>query len=82
VNPAVHQGRGEVLVWFGLALVVTTAVLVWLDRRPADRRPGKPVMTAVAALAVVAAVAAGVQVVLVGDSGARAAWGGFVTSGS
>lgn len=82
VNPAVHQGRGEVLVWFGLALVVTTAALVWLDRRPADRRPGKPVMTAVAALAVVAAVAAGIQVVLVGDSGARAAWGGFVTSGS
>lgn len=82
VNPAVHQGRGELLVWFGLALVLTTAALVWLDRQPAHRQPGSRVMTAVAALAVVTALAAGVQVVLVGDSGARAAWGGFVSPGS
>jgi hypothetical protein len=38
-------------------------------------------VTLVAVLAVIAGVAAGVQVYRVGDSGARAAWGDQVSSG-
>lgn len=81
-DPGSHAELGDQLLWFALALLVTSALLVWLDRRPTDKRPASRVMTAVAVAAVVAGVAAGVQVYRVGDSGARAAWGDVPAAGS
>lgn len=80
-EPEAHAELGEQLVWFSLALLVLSTALVLLQRQR-ERPTGAPVggrggtlLTAVAALAVVAAVASGVEVYRVGDSGARAAWG-------
>ena len=78
-----HAELGEQLVWFVLPVQVLSAVLVWLARRPVDRRPGPAWLpTAVAVVAVIASVACAVQVYRVGDSGARAAWGDRVSSSS
>lgn len=79
-DPGKHAELGEQLVWFSLVLLVLVAALVHLDRRatPPDgsttRPSGGRAVAAVAALAVLAGLAAGVQVYRVGDSGARAAW--------
>ena len=66
-----------------------SAALVWLDRRrtadgtTSSRRATSPgLLRTVAALALVAGLAATVQVYRVGDSGARAAWGDQVSSSS
>jgi uncharacterized membrane protein len=48
----------------------------------ASRRTGSTARTVVAGLAILAALATGVQVYRVGDSGARAAWGDRVASSS
>ena len=74
-DPGEHAHLGEQLIWFALPLLVLDVVLVVLDRRG---RTGPNPMRVVGVLALVAAVAAGVQVFRVGDSGARAAWGGQV----
>jgi uncharacterized membrane protein len=76
-DPGRHAALGDQLIWFAVALLATSALLVWLDRR-ADG--GRTAVRVVAAVALVSAVAAGVQVYRVGDSGARAAWGDQVTS--
>ena len=75
-NPGEHAELGDQLLWFTLPLLVLSIVLVLLDRLG---RKGA-LTTVVAALAVVAAVASGVQVFRVGDSGARAVWGDRVSS--
>lgn len=81
-DPGVHAQLGDTLVYFALALAITSALLVWLERRAESTsrttRPG--LLMAVAVVSVAASVAAGVQVYRVGDSGARAAWGDAVTS--
>lgn len=85
-DPGKHAELGDQLIWFALPLVVLIALLLWLDRRRpapvADRggSPGGVAVTTVAVLAVVGALAAGVQVYRVGDSGAQAAWGDRVAS--
>ena len=80
---------------FALPLLLLSAALMYLDRRAARAAdlnesagghaarvaPGSRAVTLVAVLAVIAGVAAGVQVYRVGDSGARAAWGDQVSSG-
>lgn len=82
-DPGKHAQLGDQLIWFAIPLLVLSALLVWLARRPEDRRPGPPwLSTAVAVLAVIAAIACTVQVYRVGDSGARAAWGDQVSSTS
>jgi len=78
-DPGKHAQLGDQLIWFAVPLLVLVAALVYLDRRGAKAVPGT-VVTVVAGLAVVSAVAAGVQVYRVGDSGARAAWGDQVSS--
>lgn len=80
-SPGEHAELGDQLVWFVLVLLVASALLVWLDRRPAAKRPASRTLTLVAAVAVIAGLAAGVQTYRVGDSGARAAWGDAVSSG-
>ena len=69
---------GDTLIWFALPLLVLLVALVVLDRR----RTPSPVSTmrVVSALALVAALATTVQVVRIGDSGARAAWQDKITS--
>lgn len=82
-DPGSHAELGDQLVWFVLPVLILSAVLVWLARRPEDRRPGPAWLpTAVAVVAVLASVACAVQVYRVGDSGARAAWGDKVSSSS
>lgn len=87
-DPGKHAELGDQLLFFALPLLVLAIVLVALDRR-SSRTPataGGPsktlgkVTNVVALLAVVAAIAAGVQVYRVGDSGARAVWGDRVGS--
>ena len=85
-NPGEHAELGDQLIWFALPVLVLGAVLVWMSHRQhrADGRTdadgGRRAITVVAALAVVAGLAAGVQVYRVGDSGARAAWGDQVSA--
>lgn len=86
-DPGEHAELGDQLIWFALPLLLLVAGLIYLDRtgRGDLRRPTAAVaerttaLTAVAALACVAALATTVQVYRVGDSGARAAWGDQVT---
>lgn len=84
-NPGDHAELGDSLIYFAIPLLVLAAALVWLERRKAAGKPaiGPSVLpAAIAGLAVVAALATGVQVYRVGDSGARAAWGDQVSSSS
>ena len=90
-DPGKHADLGDQLIWFALPLLLLLAVLVFLDRRgrtegkwpaPGEPTPRSGALTAVAVLAVIAALAAGVQVYRVGDSGARAAWGDKMHSAS
>lgn len=75
-DPGQHAHLGDQLVWFALPVLVLSLLLVRLARRPRAPR----VTAAVAALAVIASAACAVQVIRVGDSGARAAWGDRVAS--
>lgn len=77
-DPGRHAELGDQLIWFALPLLVLLAVMVWLDRRGPET--ARRVTAVVGGLAVIAAIAAGVQVFRVGDSGARAAWGDQVSS--
>jgi uncharacterized membrane protein len=84
-DPGEHAALGDQLIWFAIPLLVLALALVVLERRKAAGKPaiGPSVLPmAVAGLAVVAALATGVQVYRVGDSGARAAWGDQVGSSS
>ena len=88
-DPGNHAELGDQLIWFALPLLALNLALVWMDRRAAAldstatsavRAPGGRALTVVAALSVLVAIAAGVQVYRVGDSGARAAWGDRVSA--
>jgi hypothetical protein len=91
--PSDHAHLGHQLIFFAVPLFLLVTALVVLDRRAEGGRTpdgGRPTsdggraqsrptpVTAIAVLAVVAGLAAGVQVYRVGDSGARAAWGQLV----
>ncbi|MBZ5737884.1 DUF2231 domain-containing protein [Nocardioides mangrovi] len=74
-----HAELGDQLLPLTIALFVLAAVFWWLERRPDTRRA---LVLGAGALAVVAALATGVQVVRIGHSGAEAAWSGTAaTSG-
>jgi len=82
-DPGSHAALGDQLIWFAIPLLVLTAAVVFLDRRQAaagDAGPRPTSFRVVAVLALVVAVATGVQVYRVGDSGARAAWSDQVSS--
>ncbi len=76
-NPGEHAELGDQLIWFAVPLVLVAAAL-WLlplrGRRAGGDGPGRGLMTAVAVLGIVVAVANGYQVFRVGDSGAKAVW--------
>jgi phosphoglycerol transferase MdoB-like AlkP superfamily enzyme len=65
---------GDLLVWWVVPLAVLAAVLYWWHRGGRDERSGPPLTWALAVLPVVVALGTLVQVVLIGHSGARAAW--------
>lgn len=71
-----HQELGELMSWFGVALVVVSLVLWLLDRRkrPEGPAPRGGLGIGVAVLAVLVATANLVWVYRVGDSGARSVW--------
>ncbi len=75
-DPGKHQDLGEQLIWFSLTLLVLVVALVALEGRTPTEGVGngRTALTVVAALVVVAAVATGIQVFRVGDSGARQTW--------
>jgi len=81
-NPAVqqHASLGDLMLWWGIGLVVAAALVYWLHRqtRPASssgQTPKQAVVIAIIAVAAVAGIGTLVHVVRVGDSGSRAAWG-------
>lgn len=81
-DPGKHAELGDQLIWFALALAIV-AVAQYVAGRRADasvtRSGGRaPLATAVTVLAVLVPLASLVQVYRVGESGARAAWGGVV----
>ena len=96
-RPDEHAELGDQLIWFALPMLLLGFALMYLDRRatrlaalsegtaqhvaPGASATAARAVTWVAVLAVVASVAAGVQVYRVGDSGARAAWGNKISSG-
>ncbi|GAA1954519.1 hypothetical protein GCM10009798_12150 [Nocardioides panacihumi] len=76
-DPGRHAAMGDMLIWFAVPLAVLALALTYVARRAAAGRAlvgPHWLPTAVAVLAVVAAVATGVQVYRVGDSGAKAVW--------
>ena len=81
-SPGEHAELGDALIWFTIPALVLVAALVWFERRKQQERPSLNVMRALSVLTVVAALAMTVQVVRVGDSGARAAWGDKVANTS
>ncbi|MBR7826035.1 hypothetical protein KDK95_06940 [Actinospica sp. MGRD01-02] len=73
---AQHKALGGTLVWFVAAVAVLALALALAERRGyADHHAA---MVVIAALAIGASAICLVRVVQVGDSGARAAWGGIV----
>ena len=89
-DPGEHAEMGDQLIWFAVPLLLLVTALVYVEWRASRKLPATSSDTAnaseqppqrrgalnvVVALAIVASLAAGVQVYRVGDSGARAAWG-------
>ena len=73
-SAAQHKSLGATLVYFTLAVAVFAVALVLAEKRGlADHHA---TMIVIAALAIAASAICLVRVVQVGDSGARAAWGG------
>jgi hypothetical protein len=79
---AEHAARGALLVWILLAFFVVSVAAVFMLGGSTPLANGRdrsgaagPVQVVVAALLVVVAVGAGVQVVRTGDEGTRVVWG-------
>jgi uncharacterized membrane protein len=69
-----HSHLADLLIWWVVPLAVLAAVLFWWHRTDTTRRPAA-VQAVLAALCVAVAVGTLVQVVLIGHSGAKSAWG-------
>ncbi|HEV2343114.1 MAG TPA: DUF2231 domain-containing protein [Actinocrinis sp.] len=75
---AQHRSLGLTLVWFVAAVAVFAVALVVADR--AGYAEHHATMVTISALAIAASAVCIVQTVRVGDSGARAVWGGINVS--
>lgn len=83
-TPAIdkHTEIGGSTLYFVIPLLVVALILLlwhWQEQRGATVSKG--VVSVVIVLAVVAGVAASVQIYRVGDSGSRAVWGGVTSVG-
>jgi hypothetical protein len=77
-----HSELGETLIYFAVPLLLVAIVLWWSGRRASDQPRSASAMSVVlAVVAMVVGLAAIVQVVRVGHSGAEAVWSGVVASG-
>jgi len=77
-SPAIqtHADLGNTMLYFSISLLVAAILLAFLHVRELST-----VVTAVIAVVIIAACAATIaQVVRIGDSGARATWGGIVAN--
>lgn len=77
-----HAELGEGLLPWIVAVAVLALAIYWFERRrrfEAARGPSRVLALALAGLAIVAFVGTTVQVVLIGHSGARAAWSDVTT---
>jgi uncharacterized membrane protein len=74
-----HAEMGGLLIWWVVPLAVLAALTWWLHRR---RTTGAVVRWVLPALSVVVAAGTLVQVVLIGHSGAKAAWDNGGSAGS
>jgi hypothetical protein len=75
-----HAELADMLIWWVIPLLVGAAGVWWFHRRGVTARRG--LLVAASVLSVVAAVGTTVQVVLVGHSGANAAWHGVANNAS
>ncbi len=73
-----HRGLGLTLVWFVAVVAVFSVALVFADR--AGYAEHHATMVTISALAIAASAICIVQTIRVGDSGARAVWGGINVS--
>jgi len=84
-SPALHAHTrlGDTMIYFAVGLLVAVLLLLLVHLRETRNRPlGRVLVGIVAVIAIVAGVAATVQVYRIGDSGARATWGDQVASWS
>jgi hypothetical protein len=75
-----HADRGGWMIYFSVAMLVVAVVLAvvhWRESRSA--KPGMATSLAVAVLAIVVGAASIVQVVRIGDAGARSVWANELT---
>jgi hypothetical protein len=72
-----HAELGDLMIWFALPLLLAAVALWWLARKEqADQGVGRGLTLVISVLSVAVAVAASVQIVLVGHSGAKSVWEG------
>jgi hypothetical protein len=76
-----HAHLADLLIWWVVPLALLGAVLFWWHRTEGAARP-VAIKAVVAVLPVVVAVGTLVQVVLIGHSGAKSAWGDTPSSSS
>jgi hypothetical protein len=70
-----HATLGSSMIYYSVALLVVAVALAVIHRREVRAvTPGRAVSVAIAVLAIVVSGAATVQIVRIGDSGARAVW--------
>ncbi|WP_306365048.1 DUF2231 domain-containing protein [Nocardia sp. CC227C] len=82
-TPAIdeHVELGRTTLYYVIPLlVVALLLLLWHWREQRGATVGRAVVSVVIVLAVVAGVAASVQVYRVGESGSRAVWGGITST--
>lgn len=76
-----HEDLGKTMLYFAIALLVAAVLLVIAHRRDTRNTEGKPVVSVLIAVLVIA-ISAGtiVQVMRIGESGARSAWADAVSA--
>jgi hypothetical protein len=75
-----HADRGGSMIYFSIAMFVVAVVLALVHQRESrSAKPGVLTNVAVAVLAITVGVAVSVQVVRIGDSGARSVWANELT---
>jgi len=71
-----HAERGGSMIYYSVAMLVVAVALALLHwRETRDAKPGIAVNLAVVVLAIAVGAASIVQVVRIGDAGARSVWG-------
>lgn len=72
-----HADRGSLMIYFSIALLAVAVMLALIHRR--EVRASSIVNVAIAVITIVVGVASIVQVVRIGDSGARSVWANELT---